>query len=217
MLRLTIEPRDSAKKADAVRKENKVPAVFYGRKEASTPIAINEGEFQRVWQQAGESTILSLEGIGEAKEALIHDVSVHPVSGKPLHADFYVIEKGKKLEVTVPLEFVGTAPAVKDLGGTLMKVMHEVEVEVLPKDLPHEIVVDVSSLVDFESHITIKDLVLPEGVTVLAEPDEMVASVVEPKEEEEEAPTAIDMDSIEVAGKKPAAEDEASSETTPQE
>lgn len=218
MLQLNIEQRDGARGADIVRKEGKIPAVFYGRKEESTPVAVDEGEFHRIWQQAGESTILSLEGVGEAKEALIHDVAVHPVSGKPLHADFYVIEKGKKLEVTVPFEFVGVAPAVKNLGATLIKVMHEVDVEVLPKDLPHEIAIDVSVLVDFESQITIKDLKLPDGVNVLAEPDEVIAAVAEPKEEEEEEPSEIDIDSIEVAGEKqPEETAEDASETTPQE
>jgi large subunit ribosomal protein L25 len=203
MLHLKIDRRDSGTKPEKLRKEGRLPAVFYGRKEESVPIAVSEQEFERVWREAGESTILSLEGVGEPKEALIHDVAVHPVSGKPLHADFYVIEKGRKLEVEVPLEFVGVAPAVKDLGGSLVKVLHELEIEALPKDLPHGIKVDISGLVDFESYLAVKDLALPAGVTALVDPNDIVVSVAEPKEEiEEEAPAEIDMASIEVAGEK---------------
>lgn len=198
---LKIEKRDPAVKPDMVRKEGKIPAVLYGPKEPNLPIAINAKAFEKVLREAGETTIVDLEGEGEAKEALIHQVDHHPVSDVVEHVDFYVVEKGKKVNADIPFVFIGEAPAVKSLGGTLMKVMHEVEVEALPKDLPREITVDISSLVTFESQISIKDIAVPSGVTVLAEADEVVAAVAEPKEEEEEAPTTIDMESIEVEQK----------------
>lgn len=204
MLTLEVEKRDTKTSPEAVRGEGKVPAVFYGRKEEATSVAVEAGAFMRIFREAGESTIIVLEGLGEAKEALIHEVAVHPVTGAIQHVDFYVIEKGKKLHVEVPLEFVGESSAVKDLGGMVVKVLHELEIEALPKDLPHEIVVDISGLVDFESQITVADLPLPEGVTALLDGEEIIAMVSEPKEEEEEEEeeTEIDMDSIEVAGKK---------------
>lgn len=199
---LKVEQRDTKIRPEVVREEGKVPAVLYGRKEESTPISINAKQFETAWKKAGESTIISLEGVGDDKESLIQDVAKHPVSGEVLHADFYVIEKGKKLHVNVPLEFVGESPAIKGLGGTLVKVLHELEIEALPRDLIHEIKVDISSLVDFEGHISVKDLSLPEGVTALAEPEDVVASVAEPREEEEEEPVEeVDMDAIEVEGK----------------
>jgi large subunit ribosomal protein L25 len=145
---------------------------------------------------------------------MIHEVAYHPVTGKPLHVDFYVIEKGKKVTTNVPLEFVGEAPAVKSLGGTLMKIMHEIEIEAMPKDLPHEIVADISVLETFDSHITLADLKLPPGVTALGNPEDTIASIAEPKEEEEEPVEAIDMESIEVEKKGKQEEEEEGAEAT---
>lgn len=197
---LTVEKR-TAGSADSLRKKGKIPAVFYGPKEESTPVTLDGKEFVKVFKSAGESSIITLEGIGEPKEVLIHDVSRNPVTEAFEHIDFYVIEKGKKLQVGVPLLFTGESPAVKNLGGTLVKVMYEVEVEAFPKDLPHEITVDVSSLETFDSQITIKDIPVPAGVTILTDAEEVVAAVAQPKEEEEEPVQAIDMDAIEVEKK----------------
>ncbi|MFA6158431.1 MAG: 50S ribosomal protein L25 [Candidatus Paceibacterota bacterium] len=198
---LKVEKRDIKDDVVALRKAGKVPAVFYGKKEASTPISIASVDFIKAYKQAGESTVVILKGEGIEVESLIHDMDLHPVTGKPIHADFYVFEKGKKIKVDVPLEFFGTSPAIKDLGGSLIKVLHDVEVEALPKDLPHTIKVDISSLVDFKSVITAKDIILPEGVLLAVSADDIVASVSEPKEEVEEVAAPIDLSTIEVAKK----------------
>ena len=182
-------------------KEGYIPAVFYGLKEPSESISISTRDFKRVWDGAGESSIISLKVAGKEHEALIHDVDFHPVSGEPRHADFYVIEKGKKVTVDVPLEFIGVAPAVKELGGVLVKVLYEIEIEALPKDLPHQIDVDLSSLVDFEKTIAVKDLKFPEGVVPTENPEEIIAMVHEAKEEVIEEVPAPDLSSIEVEKK----------------
>jgi large subunit ribosomal protein L25 len=129
------------------------------------------------------------------------------VSSEVIHADFYVPEKGKKVEVEVPLEFVGVSTAVKDLGGTLVKVMHEIEVEALPKDLPHSIKVDISKLIDVEAQILAGDLALPEGVSLITEAEEVVASIAVAEEEKEVAAPA-DLSQIELAEKKGKKEEE---------
>jgi len=214
MLTLKIQQRDKKESPKDARENGRLPAVFYGRKEESTPIAVETASFEKIFRVAGESTIISLEGVGEPKEALIHDVDVHPVTSKPQHVDFYVIEKGKKLTVNVPIEFSGESPAVDDLGAILVKVIHEVEIEALPKDLPHELIVDISTLKEFNDQITIKDISLPEGVKSLLDEDEVVVMVSEPKEEEEEEATEIDMDSIEVEG---ASKEEGDGETSSEE
>jgi large subunit ribosomal protein L25 len=195
-----IEKRDGGN-PDTLRKKGRIPGVIYGPKEASQAISVDQKVFEKLWKEAGESTIVTLEGVGESKDALIHEVDFNPVTDVARHVDFYVIEKGKKVETQVPLVFVGEAPAVKNLGGTLMKVMHEVKVEAFPKDLPHEILIDVSTLETFESRIAIKDIPVPAGVTILEELDETVISVSQPKEEEETPVAEIDMESIEVEKK----------------
>lgn len=200
MLTINFEKRDKTQKLEALRKAGKLPAVYYGRKETSTPITVSNAEFLKVWKKAGESSIIELKGLNEDHEALIKDVDRHPVTGAPRHADFYVVEKGKKLRVSVPVEFVGVAPAVKDLGGILVKVVHEIEIEAVPRDLPKEIIVDISSLTTLESVITASELNVPSGVELQVNPEDVIASVATPKEEvAEEAP--VDLSAIEVEKK----------------
>src|ERR1035437_3718071 len=154
MITLKVEKRDIKENLGEIRKAGKMPAVFYGKKEVSTPIMLSYAIFEKTLKDAGESTIVNLKGTGIDVDVLIHEVDLDPVTDKPRHADFYAIEKDKKLEVKIPLEFIGVAPAVKDMGGILVKVMHEVEIEALPKDLPHKLEVDISGLTTFDSVVT---------------------------------------------------------------
>jgi large subunit ribosomal protein L25 len=206
MILLNYTDRKTGQKPETLRKTGLLPAVFYGKKEKSTPITVSSRDFMKVWKQAGESGIVSLKTsdstTGHAVDALIHEVTVHPLTGMPLHADFYVFEKGKKLEVSVPLEFDGVAPAIKDLGGNLVKVLHEINVMASPEHIPHSITVDISTLADFDSHILASDLVLPTGVELAGHTEAVVASIAQPKAEEtEEVVAAPDLSAIEVEKK----------------
>jgi len=201
MLKINAEIRDGKSNNIELRKSGFVPAVFYGPKQKSTAIKIKETEFMKIYSDAGESSVITLADGSEDHEALIHDVQFDAVSGKPIHADFYVIEKGKKVSVAVPLKFVGESLAEKTLGGVLVKVMYEIEIEAMPKDLPHEIEIDISSLVDFEAQIQVKDIKIPNGVEIKAEPEEVVALVQEHKEEKIDEAPAVDLASIEVEKK----------------
>ncbi len=205
MLTLKATIRDTKVSPDSLRKAGKIPAVFYGKKQASTPITISLVDFKKAWDKAGESSVIAIETGEETVESLIHDVDLDPVTGTPRHADFYVFEKGHKVSVDVPLEFVGEAPAVKDLKGTLVKVLYALKIEAMPKDLPHNLTVDVSALVTFESQILAQDIALPTGVSLVEKPEEVVALVSAPREEKEEEAAPIDLAAIEVAekGKKP--------------
>lgn len=202
MITLKAQSRDLNTSPEAIRQAGQIPAVFYGKKEASTPISLSMIDFLKVWKQAGESSVVTLETPDGEKESLIHDIDFDPVKDTPRHVDFYVFEKGHKVEVEVPLEFDGVSPAVKDLGGTLVKVVHALKIEAMPKDLPHNLTLDISSLVDFQSQILAKDIVLPSGVTLLENPEEVVALVSAPREEKEEEEAApIDLSAIEVEKK----------------
>jgi large subunit ribosomal protein L25 len=200
MFKLKVEKRDIKENLGALRGASKIPAVYYGPKDPSTPIKLTLSDFKKAWKTAGESTVISLEGNGVDAEVLIQDVDLDPVTDVPIHVDFYAIEKGKKLKVDVPLEFVGVASAVKDLGAVLVKVLHTVEIEALPKDLPHKLEVDISGLIAFDSVVAAKDIKLPAGVTLKTKADEVVASVYEPKEEVVEVAPA-DLSTIEVEKK----------------
>ena len=200
MLTLEVRKREPKEKPSILREEGKIPAVFYGKKEKSTSVSVSESEFLKVWKKAGESTVVVLKGAGEDKEALIKDIDKDPVTERVRHAYFYVFEKGQKIKVKIPLEFTGESPAVKT-GGVLVKVIHELEVEAAPKDLPHAISVDITALENFQSQILAKHLKLPSGVILSVGPDEVVASVYEPKEEVEEVAAPIDFSTIEVEKK----------------
>lgn len=201
MLTLKAEKRDVSAKLDMIRKTGKIPAVFYGKKEASTPISIDKRDFDKVWKEAGESTVVTLETPDGEKESLISDVDIHPLTGEPRHADFYVFEKGHKVTVELPIEFEGVSPAVKEQGGVLVKVLHDLEVEAMPKDLPSHIIIDISVFKNIGDQILAKDLRLPPGVSLTDNSEEVVALVSEPKEEKEEESAPVDLSSIEVEKK----------------
>ncbi|OGG57564.1 hypothetical protein A2853_01710 [Candidatus Kaiserbacteria bacterium RIFCSPHIGHO2_01_FULL_55_17] len=181
MLALEVKPRGK-ESAEILRKTGSVPAVLYGPKEQTTSIAIDARKLEHVWKEAGETTIVTLKGAGEDKDSLIHDAQFHPVTGKLLHVDFYVLEKGKKVKIKVPLEFTGIAPAEK-AGHIVIKTMHEVEIEVIPQELPHNLSVDLSKLASVGDHIVAGDIPLPPSATLLVHSGDIVASVKEFKEE----------------------------------
>ena len=201
MLTIKAEKRDAKESVAKIRNSGKIPAVFYGPKEKSTPISVVLKDFEKIWKVAGESSVIDLSGDFGNHEVLIYDIEKDPIKNTVTHVDFYVIEKGKKIKVHVPVEFVGVSPAVKDLGGILIKVLHEVEVEAFPKDLPHELEADISSLVNFESQILASDIKLPSGVSLVTEGEEVIALASLPKEEKEEESVPVDLSSIEVEKK----------------
>ena len=182
-MELTVEKRDLKASPNTLRQKGVLPAVVYGRAQESTPIAVDLKTFQKLYKQAGESSVITLKGLGEAKDALIHDVSFDVLTGTPLHADFYAIAKGQKVTVAVPFSFDNESPAVRDLGGILVKVMHDLEIEVEPKDLPHSIQVDISKLTELDSQIKVSDLKLPPSAKISIDMDEVVAMIDVAKEE----------------------------------
>ena len=201
MLKLKANKRDVTSKPEDIRAKGHIPAVFYGPKQESQSISVLYSEFEKIFRTAGESSVVVLDVDGVPCETLVHDVAYHPVKGTILHVDFYAIEKGKKVHVNIPLEFTGVAPAEKTLGGTLIKVMHEIQVEAMPKDLPQSIEVSIDSLVDFESQIHASNIKLPSGVNLVTNPEEVIALVQEAKEEVEEETGEVDISSIEVEQK----------------
>ena len=219
MLTLAVEKRiDAGASAPALRRAGSIPAVVYGAHHAATPISVEARAFEKVLREAGEATIVSLTGIGESLPTLIHEVDLDPLTNHPRHVDFYAVTKGEKVEVHVPLEFIGESPAVEK-GANLVKVFHELEVEADPMNLPHNINVDVSVLVALGDKIHASDIVLPSGIKLVTPAEEVVALVQEIVEEKEEEIAPVDISSIEVE-KKGKEEEESSTPTetaTPEE
>ena len=203
MLILEAQTRAGSEDLAGLRKEGKMPAVFYGKKTESTPITITHKDFVKVWHTAGESGVVTIKTPTGTVDTLIKAVDVDPVSDIARHADFYVFEKGKKIEVDVPLEFEGVSVAMKDLGGILVKALHEIKISADPQNIPHEIKVDISALETMDSVILAKDLALPAGVVLIENPEEVVAAITKMKEEvEETAPVDLSTIEVEKKGKK---------------
>ncbi|MFA5931917.1 MAG: 50S ribosomal protein L25 [Candidatus Paceibacterota bacterium] len=201
MFTIKAKKRDESMKLDAIRKEGEIPAVFYGAGKKTTSISVPIVEFKKVWRDAGESSAVKIEMLDGNIDVLIHEVQVNPITDEPTHVDFLAIDMKKKIRVHVPLVFEGVSDAVKTGTGNLVKVMHEFEIEALPNDLPHNLVVDISKLKTLNDQVFVSDVKLPAGVVVMNEPTEVVVSVVEQVEEKEEVVAPVDLSAIEVEKK----------------
>jgi large subunit ribosomal protein L25 len=201
MISLKANNRDKKSLVSKIRAEGLIPAVVYGPKFANTSVSINYQDFVRLYNKHGETTLIAMDIDGKVTNTMIHDMELDPVSNKVIHIDFYAPEAGKKVHANVPLVFVGESAAVR-AGANLVKVLHELEVEALPENLPHSIEVDISKIVTIEDGVTVADLKLPAGVSTKHEADEVVASAVEVKEEVESAPVDLSKIEVEAKGKK---------------
>lgn len=178
--------KEVGKHLTTLRKEGFLPAVLYGPGVPATSLSVPVREFEKALAEAGETSLLTLAVEGDkAYDVLIHDVAKDPMTLKPIHADFYAVRMDKPIEAKIPLVFVGESPAVKNESGILVKVLHELDVKALPKDLPHEITVDVTRLEHINEKLHVKDISLPAGVAVLAGPEEAVVIVEPPRSEAE--------------------------------
>lgn len=189
MIKLSAKIRkEMGKKTSALKNDGRIPAVVYGHKVKNILLDVDYKEFQKVLREAGGNSLidLSVEGEKEKRIVLVHDLQKDPISDKFIHIDFFETSAKEEVEVKVPLVFEGISLAVKDLGGTLVKNISELEIKAIPQNLPHEIKVNIESLKTFEDRILVKDLILPKDVKVSVKPDEIVVSVVQPENVEEE-------------------------------
>lgn len=174
------------RRAKTVTKDNLIPAVMYGHGVETRSISVPFQAFRKVLNQAGTSSLIDIVVDGETPvKAIIKEIQMNPLTMSPIHIDFHQVNMKEKMTAHVPLSFIGDSLAVKALGGTLVKSLDHVEVECLPADLPHEIVVDISQLETFDDKITVGGLKLPKGIEVMNEVEAMVAFVEAPLTEDE--------------------------------
>jgi len=200
MLTISAKSRIPGQKLASLRKTGKIPAVFYGQGKKSVPIFIENKDFIKI-RKAGETTPIVLKTETGNFDAIVQEIQHDPITLSPIHIDFLAIDVNKTVKAKIPLEFVGVSEAVKSGLGTLVKALHEIEVEALPKDLPHSISIDISPLKTLEDHIFVKDLSLPAGIKIISSPNEIIASVAAIKKEEEAVTVPPDLSSIEVIKK----------------
>lgn len=179
--------KELGKKVSILRDAGVLPAVVYGRGTAHHVVSVPYAAFEKVYRNAGESSLvdLAVDG-GGALKTLIHDVQKNPVSDRYTHVDFFEVNMAEKLNAQIQLKFTGDSKAVKQLGGILVKNISHVEVRCLPADLVHELSVDLSPLATFDDTITVADIPLPSGIEILSLPaGTIIATVMPPMTEEQ--------------------------------
>lgn len=185
-INLDAAVRKADEQASVLRAQGNIPAVIYGHGLETRSLSIPYEVFRKVYNQAGSSSLVDLTIDGkEAVKALIQDIQLDPITSKLIHVDFHQVNMKEKMHADIPLVFSGESAAVKTLGGTLIKSMDHIEVECLPADLPHEIVIDLSTLATFDDMITVGSIKPPQGVVITMDPESVIATVDEPLTEEE--------------------------------
>jgi len=184
---LAAEHRDlTGKKVASLRHAGRLPAVVYGHGVDSSNVSIDTHEFEQLRRHTGPNALVDLSIDGKkAQPVLVQSVQVHPVHRRPLHVDLFLVRMREQLTVDVPLVATGESIAVTQHGGTLLHPMESVRVRALPDHLPQAIEYSVESIVDFDTTLHVRDLVVPGDVTLLTDGDEIIAKVQPPRVEEE--------------------------------
>jgi large subunit ribosomal protein L25 len=191
-------------KTAKLREKGFVPAELYGRLTDNIHLTVAENDFRKVFAEAGESTIVELDVSGEKYPVLIADIQRDPLQDRFLAVDFYRVRMDEKIAAPVEIELVGEAPALKEKGRMLVRAMDEVEVEALPANLPHRLEVDIGGLTEIGQSVFVKDILTKGDFRVLVEPETVIATISEIKEEEEVKP--VDLESVVVEGEEKRAE-----------
>lgn len=191
-IKLSAEERKIlGKKIKKIRKEGLLPANLFGKKIKSIALQLPLSDFQKAFEEAGETGLIDLK-VGESTHpVLIHHLQTNPVTGAFLHADFHEVSLTEKTTAKVPVVLTGEAPAITQGLGVLINPISEIEVEALPQDLPENLMVDISKLEAVDQAITIADLKVDSKIEVKVAPEEIVVKIG-PLEKEEvvEAPAA---------------------------
>ena len=196
---LAAEHRDlTGKKVARLRHAGRLPAVVYGHGIDSSSVSIDAHDFEQLRRHTGPNSLvdLSIDG-AKAQPVLVSSVQVHPVNRRTLHVDLFLVRMTEELTVDVPLVTIGESTAVADLGGTLLHPTESVRVRALPDHLPQSIEYSIESLVDFDTTLHVRDLVIPSDVTLMTDGDEIIAKVQAPRVEEEPVVVAAEGEAVE--------------------
>jgi len=200
----------SGKHNRRLRTTGVVPGVLFGKSTGSIPVQVESKVLESLYRAAGRTSIVkvTVDG-GRPTSAIIKGLQRNPLTGRILHVDLFAVDLSHEMTADIPLVFSGAAPVIELEGAILLMSLDHLKVKALPADLPHEIGVDLSVLVDMDATIHVSDLVVDEKVTVLNDADELVAKVTPPRAEEEIAPVAAEAEGEAAVEGEAAAEAEA--------
>lgn len=187
-MKLNAEKRElEGRSTDALRAEGIVPGIMYGFEIEPVNIQLDRNSVKRAIDAGGESTVTQLVLDGAEHPVLIQEVQKDALTGFITHVDFRRVNMNEQVEAAIAITLAGEAPAVKELGGTLMQLLEEVEVKALPSALVGEIEVSVEALKTFDDTVRVADITVPEGIEVLTDGEQAIASVQAPRTQEEMA------------------------------
>jgi len=212
---LAAEHREiTGKTVNRMRLAGRLPAVVYGHGIDSANLSVDTHDFEQLRRHTGPNALVDLSIDGEkSRPVLINSVQINPVTRRMVHVDLFLVRMTEELTVDVPLVPVGMSAAVEGLGGTLLHPTETVRVKALPDHLPQSIEYSIEALVDFDAAIFVRDLSVPEDVTLLTDGDEIVAKVQAPRVEEVAIPAeAAAEEGGEAAEGEPTAESASGSE-----
>lgn len=206
---LTAETRKiTGKQVKKLRRDGILPANVYGKDIKSQVLQLPLKDFQKVFEEAGETGVVDLTFDKQTIPVLIHNLHTD-YRNTPLHADFFKVNLKEKVKTMVPIEILGEPKAVADKVGLLMEITNEVEVEALPTDLPEKIEVNVESLANIDDQILVSDLKAPAGVEILTDPALVVAKIGELVSKEAQEQAAEEAAAAEAAAAESAGAEEA--------
>lgn len=194
---IQAEPREvTGKNVKHLRIAGQIPAVIYGPKVESVVVSLDERELSGLLAEAGGTSVVNVNVGGDTHQVLVRDVQRDILRGDLLHVDLYAVDMTRVTRVEVPVVQVGQSPIVASRAGILIQGVSSVEVEGLPTDLVSELTVDLDDLTEIGMSVIVEDLYVPEGLTVITDPSELVVKVdymvIEEEEEEEEEELLIE-------------------------
>jgi large subunit ribosomal protein L25 len=176
----------TGKKVKSLRSNGLIPAILYGHGTKPQSLEINSSEFKKTYEDAGTSTLVDLKiNDSNSVKVLTHEPQLNPVTGFPVHVDFYKVKMDEKIKTEIPLEFIGESDAVNNEDGTLITNRDNIEIECLPNNLIPNYEIDLSVLRTFDDQITVSDIKLPQTIEIITDSDEVIAFVEPPRSDEE--------------------------------
>jgi large subunit ribosomal protein L25 len=201
-LEIAVAARDVyGKQNKRLRSTGVVPGVLFGKKTGSIPVQIDAKALELLYHQAGRTSVVnvSVDG-GHPTSAIIKGIQRNPLTGRALHVDLFAVDLTQEMQADIPLVWIGTSTAVEMEGAILFTALDHLKVRGLPGDLPHEIEVDLAPLIDLDATIHVRDLAVDSKVTVINDPDDLVAKVTPPREEEVIEPVVVEGEGVEGEG-----------------
>ncbi|KXZ20447.1 50S ribosomal protein L25/general stress protein Ctc [Bacillus nakamurai] len=173
-----------------IRHSGHVPGIIYGKETTNTPVSLDSVQLRKTLRDEGKNAIITIDVNGNQQSVMVTELQTDPLKNELTHADFQVVNMSEELEAEVPIQLTGEAKGVKD-GGIIQQPLHELSIKARPKDIPQTINVDISGL-EMNDVLTIADLTADGAYTFINEPEEVVASILPPKQEafEEDAEPA---------------------------